>query len=473
MLGISLCILSYEALQYTHYTMDDAFISFRYAGNLSEGQGFTWNPGEKERVEGYSNFLWIVLLSPVMKIGADPVIASKIVGVVFGICCLFVLFHYRALVSSHPAVAALPPLFTVLYPQWGIWNVGGLETPMFGFLLAFAAMRFLAELRDDRTFPWSAFLFALLALTRSEGAVYFGAALVFLTFFRSAAPGSGRSHRRRDFLWIVLFLAMYLPYFAWRFSTYGYLFPNTYYAKRVLLGGMGYLGDFTLATIPLLAAGVVGLVGRDRTMPVFLILLLLAASLPVANIEPQMGEFHRFMVPVIPLLAVLAARGVHVSRERFGRRVSLLLSAAVIASCALYGLSQAGEISRRSGIYAAGLRQAHIALGKHLGEVIPAGSIVALADCGAIPYYSGLPALDTWGLLNSEKTHDPGYSAEDVLDQDPEVIILQSYSGEDLLTPWKLEKQIHDSPRFRKGYLLMDRYTFSRRYWLWVFRKAG
>ena len=40
---------------------DDAFISFRYARNLLEGQGLAFNPGE--RVEGYTNFLWVLELA--------------------------------------------------------------------------------------------------------------------------------------------------------------------------------------------------------------------------------------------------------------------------------------------------------------------------------------------------------------------------------------------------------------------------
>ena len=42
--------------------LDDAFISFRYARNLVEGAGLVWNPGEPP-VEGYSNFLWVLLLA--------------------------------------------------------------------------------------------------------------------------------------------------------------------------------------------------------------------------------------------------------------------------------------------------------------------------------------------------------------------------------------------------------------------------
>lgn len=41
--------------------VDDAFISCRYARNLAEGHGLVYNVGE--RVEGYTNFLWTVLVA--------------------------------------------------------------------------------------------------------------------------------------------------------------------------------------------------------------------------------------------------------------------------------------------------------------------------------------------------------------------------------------------------------------------------
>ena len=64
-LGPSLCALALAvglvlAVQRASI-FDDAFISFRYARNLLDGHGLVWNPGE--RVEGYTNFLWTILLA--------------------------------------------------------------------------------------------------------------------------------------------------------------------------------------------------------------------------------------------------------------------------------------------------------------------------------------------------------------------------------------------------------------------------
>ena len=55
---IAVLIFVLHAVYYWSWTEDDAFISFRYARNLVDGQGLVFNPGEK--VEGYSNFGWVL-----------------------------------------------------------------------------------------------------------------------------------------------------------------------------------------------------------------------------------------------------------------------------------------------------------------------------------------------------------------------------------------------------------------------------
>ncbi|MBA2669896.1 MAG: hypothetical protein H0U67_05945, partial [Gemmatimonadetes bacterium] len=44
-------------------TLEDAFITFRYSQHLAAGYGLgAWNIGG-ERVEGYTSFLWMLLLA--------------------------------------------------------------------------------------------------------------------------------------------------------------------------------------------------------------------------------------------------------------------------------------------------------------------------------------------------------------------------------------------------------------------------
>ena len=61
------------------YVFDDAFISYRYARNLAFGEGIRWNVGEAP-TEGYTNFLLVLLLAPFQKLGADPILVTRILS---------------------------------------------------------------------------------------------------------------------------------------------------------------------------------------------------------------------------------------------------------------------------------------------------------------------------------------------------------------------------------------------------------
>src|SRR3990172_4480211 len=53
------------------WVCDDSFISFRYAEHLIQGHGLVYNAGE--RVEGYSNLLWTLLVALWMRASIDPI----------------------------------------------------------------------------------------------------------------------------------------------------------------------------------------------------------------------------------------------------------------------------------------------------------------------------------------------------------------------------------------------------------------
>src|SRR5262245_3439498 len=55
------------------FQCDDAYIAFRYVSNSQLGWGYTWNPPPFRRVEGYTSFLWVVLLDAVWRLfGVEP-----------------------------------------------------------------------------------------------------------------------------------------------------------------------------------------------------------------------------------------------------------------------------------------------------------------------------------------------------------------------------------------------------------------
>lgn len=82
------CILLLDIAIFWPFVLDDAWISFRYAQAWNNGFGLVFNPGEV--VEGYTNFLWTIVIGLLMRLGLDPLVATKLFGVLLTLLTLLV-----------------------------------------------------------------------------------------------------------------------------------------------------------------------------------------------------------------------------------------------------------------------------------------------------------------------------------------------------------------------------------------------
>jgi hypothetical protein len=178
-LVLPLLIAVQEMIELRAYTIDDAYISFRYARNLVDGHGLVYNLGEP--VEGYTNFLWTLLIAAGLKLGAAPESFVNGLGITFGVgTFVFTYWVAERLAPSGP----VPCLATWLLASTAIFNghaVFGLETAMFACLLMAGAARFMAESANEKRRPWSGALFGMAALTRPEAPLFFGLLLLHLS----------------------------------------------------------------------------------------------------------------------------------------------------------------------------------------------------------------------------------------------------------------------------------------------------
>src|SRR5207247_2357020 len=71
----------------------------------------------------------------------------------------------------------------------------------------------------------SGILFAIVALMRADGFLFLIGAIAFLLIRKE-------KEKIRTFLSLGLpFAGVFLPYFLWRWNYYGWLLPNSFYAK--------------------------------------------------------------------------------------------------------------------------------------------------------------------------------------------------------------------------------------------------
>ena len=309
------------------YVDDDCFVSFRYARNFINGLGLVYNA--EERVEGFTNFLWTMLIALGMKLHIDPIAFSTTLGIAsFGASlALFSLMSWNRRGEGRRQILLLPltSLALCLHHDTAAHATSGMETAFFSFLISAA---FALMLAPGRRFalPGAGFVFTLAMLTRPDGVVFLGAAILYLLLTDLRAV-------RSSFLLCVPVLLLFVPYWFIRYSYYGFFFPNTFYAKSIDLSyysqGFEYARLYAV-TYPVLflfpvlcvaavvrewrrpaGAGIRAALRSGRPHPVLLAGLFAAAYILFTIRIGGDFMFARFFIPITPFIYFGTERLLH------------------------------------------------------------------------------------------------------------------------------------------------------------------
>lgn len=174
------------------YINDDCYVSFRYARNLVDGLGLVYNAGE--RVEGFTTFLWTMLIAFGFTLRIDPVPLSEIAGIFFYLLtlALFAFLSWNCRRGNALPMLAFPltALALGLHRDFSAYATSGMETSMFTFLVS-ASFACLCLGRGARSSLAAGAMLVLAMMTRPDGVIFLAAALVFLLVadpIHSAAP---------------------------------------------------------------------------------------------------------------------------------------------------------------------------------------------------------------------------------------------------------------------------------------------
>jgi hypothetical protein len=302
---------------YYRSVVDDAMTSVQYARNLALGNGVVFNLGE--RVEGYTNFLWVLLIAPFYWVSrlfhvefVHLVIALSIV--LSGLALLLVYGLAREIWDRNIVATVTALGLCVVDNSYTAWAAFALENHLLAVCLLSAL--YFARSTESRRYLWTGFALACTQATRPDAALFcvclMGSEAVDVLL---ATSGTSRSSIESQLVpWLktlAVWLSLYGVYFAWRYSYYGHPFPNTYYAK--LAGpnfdgwqrGWEYVRTFfeDRSWIYVAGAGAVILI-RDRTVRA-LWTYAVVHTLYVAYVGGDFFPGHRFFVSQIPVFSLL------------------------------------------------------------------------------------------------------------------------------------------------------------------------
>lgn len=213
--------------------LDDSYITYRYARNISTGAGFVYNPGEF--VQGTTTPLYTLLLALL----AVPFGADTLPNISFGIALIADVINVVLLfrIARHLLKQDLPAFVLALVFLFQPFRinvaVGGMETSLFLTMLLAAYDRYLI---GNQVYA-AAVLCALAMLIRIDGVLAVGPIFLHALWKnRWAAIRAG-----------LLGALILLPWFLWATWYFGNPIPFSIYAKT--LAYQSYTASATLLLI--------------------------------------------------------------------------------------------------------------------------------------------------------------------------------------------------------------------------------
>ena len=399
---------------------DDAMVSMQYAKNLANGDGLVWNAGG-ERVEGYSNPLWVLLMAGIHLFPIPLTMTSlyvKLGNLLILLLNLVVVKQITEQFTSNRLLPILAAALAAFYFPLNNWSLQGMEVGFIALLLSGAVLLDLNSLAARRFSPWPYLLLAAAVLTRMD-------AVVLLISFGAIMAWLDGSQRRRHLAWgLGSLLIPIAALTAFRLAYYGAWLPNTYALKlggistilRVSLG-LRLLADFLwqsnwiLFALPFLLLAL----GKDRRLMLLfgVILAQMAYSVYVGGDSwEHVGGANRFIASVMPLFFVLftltMGKLLDLAMEALEARPNWGSAAGQAALVLLTALSlfnfntlQVQDSVQRwtlikKPVFTESVER-YAEMGIRLGQLTTPDAVIAVITAGNIPYFSERTSIDVLG----------------------------------------------------------------------------
>ncbi len=309
---------------------EDAFIYFRLARNLADGQGFVFNRGG-EAVESASSPLWLLLLALLAGSPIDLVLGAKLLGIAIGVAALVLVHALAREFIADPKLRLAPVLLTAWSAPFLMWNQRGLETPLY-VLVVLGLAHVAVDAKRLRLWPLPAIA---LLLARPE------ALLVLLPLLPAFLLHREPWRRIATSLGVVALAGLAL--LALRVLVFGDALPQPFYTKMSPEGSSGWRsvhgflrGSYLyLFALPILAVAW----RRSYWEPRRIVLLSFIAVLVLwSSLVAEQKPYHRHLAPALPLLFVLvvsSAARLAKPGSRVGARLLTAYAAAFLVASSL------------------------------------------------------------------------------------------------------------------------------------------
>ena len=287
---------------------DDVMISMDYAKNFVEGNGLVWYKGA-ERVEGYSNPLWVLYMT-IPHILHIPLSKTSLFIQISGMIILMLTVYYTGklaeMVSGSSIVAMI---FVASYYPILYWSLMGFEVSILMLITVVVALAGVKCIKRREPLPVIYYvLIGLATLIRIDMVVIYIS--VWLYFVYKNTPNNRIKSIVHGGAILAVFLGIQTVFRLWYF---GDILPNTYYLKMtgypVLMRiKYGFIAYWHFALRYYIVVPVIPFLFLNKYTKYIAWLFIAQSAYSIyagGDAWEQFGGSNRFISVVIPLFFVL------------------------------------------------------------------------------------------------------------------------------------------------------------------------
>lgn len=369
---------------FSRFTVDDAFITWRYGQNLMAQGIWGYNPSAFDLTQAYTNPIFAALSIVPAALGWDVVLVFKLISLLtLGVLGVLLLRE-----AGDKARMAFILMVILAIPASVVHAFSGLETLVYCGVLA---LFFIYS--EQRQWRAALLCVVLLVLTRPEAWLLF-ALYPAMLIAAVLAPQDPAARLSRGTLagQIAVLGGVAVVYFGFHQWVFGEFLPNTYFIKSgngISVAQAVQILPYTLPAVAVLAFG-------NRRTGAAMVLYFAAVGYSYASSDLLMNYVQRFPFQIV--LPIALYLGWAASRRNSGGGWVTLGIVAYLAVFAVHGRGLGDHLGVAN--YYPRLLHSHVALGRALHDLAQDGRIEAFAmgDAGAPAFHAGIPALDTIGL---------------------------------------------------------------------------
>lgn len=415
---------------------EDAYIMFRYAKNLAEGHGLVWNIG-KDPVEGATGFLWTILLAGLYIFKIPFFYSIFILGAVLLLGTAFLIYYFLTRIFRiQPLITAVAAVVILTSPLV-IQLRAGFETPLFSFFMTVLTLSSAILIYSIRKFKNVA-LYALpvgglfLSLTRPEGIILF-----FLTVI---GTGIMLQSRERKILLHRIVLWFFLPggfYFLWRWLYFGYLFPNTFYAKSIL-GSKSILemlieGQNTFTWLMMFLSPYILIISLSLLLPLHKKKRILLITVPLLlfplsyfAIFQAQNVGNRYQIAILPSFLIPFCLSGNILLQKIIKKRFKWIKSLIVFLIGFFLV--ASSFYQTTHLNWDGGDDDRMIIGKALQPLASKKYTMMSSEAGSLPFYSEWTAIDPAGHYDKYIAHN-GLTANYIDEVRPDLIMFHESKG--------------------------------------------